>query len=34
MAALIEANGLTMRFGGIVAVRELDLAVDRANWSG
>jgi branched-chain amino acid transport system ATP-binding protein len=28
MTALIEATGLTMRFGGITAVRGLDLAVE------
>ena len=30
---LIEASDLTKRFGGIVAVRGLDLAVRRASWS-
>lgn len=34
MAALIEAIGLTMRFGGIVAVRELDLAVEEGELVG
>lgn len=34
MTALIEAIALTMRFGGIVAVRELDLAVNEGELVG